>query len=257
MSHSLLKAVQLRVGYQHKALGGAIDLALHEGEVLALLGPNGSGKTTLFRTLLGLLKPVSGTVYLLDKALNTYSRRQIAQLAAYVPQAQIGSFDFTVEEMVIMGRYAAIGRFSQPSNKDRHIALACLRQLGIEQLANASYMRISGGQRQLVLIARALTQNAKILVLDEPTASLDFANQILVLDSICQLRAQGMAILLCTHQPEHALQVADRVALYNHGEIQTQGKAQDMLTVENLAQLYGLTSMQIKAHFKVQTKVDG
>lgn len=250
MNHSLLKAIQLQVGYNNKALGGVIDLALYEGEVLALLGPNGSGKTTLFRTLLGLLKPVSGNVHLLDKSLNEYSRRQIAQLAAYVPQAQIGSFGFSVEEMVTMGRYASIGRFSQPSNKDRQIALSCLRQLGIEHLADASYMRISGGQRQLVLIARALTQNAKILVLDEPTASLDFANQILVLDSISQLRTQGMAILLCTHQPEHALQVADRVALYNHGQIQALGKAREMLTVENLAQLYGLTVMQIEAHFK-------
>lgn len=254
MSEPLLSCQNLAIGYDGKAIGQDINLSLHSAEILALLGPNGSGKTTLFRTLLGLLKPIAGKVELFAKPLTSYPRKQLAQLLAYVPQAQVGAFAFSVEEMVLMGRYAYIGSFSQPNKTDKAIALACLEQLGIAHLAQQNFTQISGGQRQLVLIARALAQQAKVLVLDEPTASLDFANQILVLDCISQLRQQGMGILLCTHQPEHALLTADRVALYKEGQIEKLGMVEQTVTVSNLAVLYGLPEQQLTAHFNLQIK---
>ena len=167
----------LAIGYPDHTVGRGLDIALATGEVLALLGPNGGGKTTLLKTLLGLLKPKSGEVRLGDKPLGDYSIRDRARVIAYVPQVHIGTFAFTVETVVLMGRTAHGTLFSRPSARDRAVALAVLERFGIAALADRPYTMISGGERQLVLLARALAQEPQFVVLDEPTASLDFGNQ--------------------------------------------------------------------------------
>ncbi len=168
----------LAFGYAGEPVGRDVDLALEGGEVLCLLGPNGSGKTTLFKTLLGLLKVQAGEITLDSVPLADWSRRRLAQVMAYVPQAAAGYFPFTVLETVLMGRTARLGLFATPSRRDRLVAEAALAAVGIEHLENHIFTRLSGGQRQLTLIARALAQEPRILVMDEPTASLDFGNQI-------------------------------------------------------------------------------
>lgn len=140
--------------------------------------------------------------------------------------------------------------FAQPTQDDRHLALQVLTDLGIAHLASCNYPHISGGERQLTLIARALLQQPKILVLDEPTASLDFANQILVLEQIKRLRTQGLSVLLCTHQPEHALQIADRLALFKNGRIEKIGTVAQLGTAENLAWLYNVSVAHVYAQLK-------
>jgi len=235
---SALETSDLAIGYRHRPVGEGIDLTLAAGEVLCLLGPNGGGKTTLFRTLLGILPPLAGTVRVAGRPLADWSRKALATQIAYVPQSHAGLFAFTVEEVVLMGRTARLARFSTPSAHDRDIARSCLARLGIGHLAERIYLEISGGERQLALIARALAQEAAILILDEPTASLDFGNQLRVLKEIDALKAQGLSILMSTHQPEHALRVADRIALLKVGSIVAQGP-RALATAKTLAELYG------------------
>jgi iron complex transport system ATP-binding protein len=157
-------------------VGRGVSLAVGPGETLCLLGPNGSGKTTLFRALLGLLPAQGGRVRVGGDDLDRLSRREIANRMAYVPQAHAPPFPFAARDIVLMGRTARMGAFAAPGRADRAATDAAMERLGIGALADADYSRLSGGQRQLVLVARALAQEAPLLVMDEPTASLDFGN---------------------------------------------------------------------------------
>lgn len=235
-----LAAHGLAFGYAGEPIGRDVDLALAGGEVLCLLGPNGSGKTTLFKTLLGLLKPQGGEITLDGVPLARWSRRRLAQVMAYVPQAAAGYFPFTALETVLMGRTARLGLFATPSRQDRLAAEAALAALGIEDLKDHVFTRLSGGQRQLTLIARALAQEPQILVMDEPTASLDFGNQIRVLDHVRALARRHIGIVLATHDPDHALSCADRVALLRQGRLIGYGPPVEAITSVSLWALYGV-----------------
>jgi iron complex transport system ATP-binding protein len=191
---AMIEARGLTVGYGAVAVAGGIDLALSAGTVTCLLGPNGVGKTTLFKTLLGLIAPLTGSVDVGGESLAGLSRMAVARQVGYVPQASPPDFTYTVLDLVVMGRTAYLGPFSQPRQADYDVATAALDAVGIANLAERDSTRISGGQRQLVLIARALAQEAQVLVMDEPTASLDLANRILVLDKVRALAGDGRAV---------------------------------------------------------------
>lgn len=227
-------------GYRDREIGHAVSLSLAEGEVLALLGANGAGKTTLFKTMLGLLPVKAGEVALDGKPLSAWSRRERALRIAYVPQAHAAPFPFTVRDVVLMGRAAHLRAFAMPGERDRAIADAALESLGITGLADTPCTEISGGERQLALIARALAQQARIIVMDEPTANLDYGNQMRLLANIRTLAGQGLAIVLSTHNPDHALQVADRVALLKDGTLMALGAPAETLTPQTLKDIYGI-----------------
>jgi iron complex transport system ATP-binding protein len=218
-----LSADGLSIGYRGHLVGTGISLALEPGEVLCLLGPNGAGKTTLFRTLLGLQRPLGGAVLLDGQPVARMRPIEIARAMAYVPQAHVTEFSYTVLDVVLMGRTARLKPFASPGPADEKIARDKLASLGIGELAEHDYTRVSGGQRQLALIARSLAQEAAILVMDEPTASLDFGNQTLVLGRIRQLAREGYGIVLSTHDPDHALLVASRVAIIADGGLRAVG----------------------------------
>lgn len=238
-----LAAQKLAYGYPGRRIGNDVSLELNAGEVLCLLGPNGSGKTTLFRTLLGLLPVQDGAVMLDGGNLRTLQRDAIARLVSYVPQAHGAFFPYTVREVVLMGRTAHLGLFATPSARDHGAALDAIRRMGIAHLADATYTRISGGERQLTLIARALAQEARMVVLDEPTANLDFGNQVRVLERIRALAADGIGVLLSTHDPDHAFLCADRVAMLHDGALIACGAPEAVMTAAQLQQLYGVEVM--------------
>ena len=233
-----LEARGLDFGYAGRVVGRGLDLTLGKGEVLCVLGPNGSGKTTLFRTLLGLLPRLGGRVTIGGEDIERMPRGRIAREVAYVPQASSSYFDFSLAEMVLMGRTAHLGAFAAPGAHDRSLAHAALERMGIGTLAGRPVGAVSGGERQLALIARAIATEARTLVMDEPTANLDFGNQARVLSHVAALRDSGVSILLCTHDPDHAFHVADRVLLMREGSAVTLARTEAALTADNLSRLY-------------------
>jgi iron complex transport system ATP-binding protein len=234
----IVEGRDLTIGYPDHTVGRGLDVALKTGEVLALLGPNGGGKTTLLKTLLGLIKAKAGEVRLGGKPLAGYSIRERARVIAYVPQVHIGTFAFTVETVVLMGRTAHGSLFSRPSAHDRAVAQAVLERFGIARLSERPYTMISGGERQLVLLARALAQEPQFIVLDEPTASLDFGNQGKVMNEIRALAQSGHGVLFTTHDPNHALRAADRAYLLRGGARIAEGPVADVLNRGQLQELY-------------------
>ncbi|HET9718379.1 MAG TPA: ABC transporter ATP-binding protein [Pseudolabrys sp.] len=241
----ILSGHDLTIGYPDRIVGRQLDVSLATGEVLALLGPNGGGKTTLLKTLLGLLKAKAGEVRLGGKRLGDYSIRERARVIAYVPQVHIGTFAFTVETIVLMGRTAHNNLFSRPSARDREVAHGVLDRFGIASLADRPYTMISGGERQLVLLARALAQEPRFIVLDEPTASLDFGNQGKVMNEIRSLAKSGHGVLFTTHDPNHALRAADRAYLLRDGQRIADGPSTSVLNREQMEALYRTSVDQI------------
>lgn len=235
-----LAARGLAIGYPGRPVGQGLDLDLGEAEIVCLLGPNGCGKSTLFKTLLGLLRRRGGEVTLGGQPLDDLSRTELARRIAYVPQAHHGVFAFTARDYVLMGRTAHLGTFAAPGRTDAARAEEALAQMGIAGLADRIFAELSGGQRQLVLFARALAQASPLMVLDEPTASLDFGNQVTVLREVRRLARHGAGVLLATHAPDQALALADRVLLMREGRFVAAGKPAEVLTEAALAEVYGV-----------------
>lgn len=234
----MLAARDLAFGHPGRTIGTGLTLTLQPGRVLAVLGPNGSGKTTLLKTLLGLLPPHGGRLELDGQPLARCSVRQRARALAYVPQVHATAFAFTVEDVVLAGRTAHAGLLARPSAQDRLVAQAALQRLGIDALAQRPINAVSGGERQLALLARALAQQARAIVLDEPTASLDFGNQGRLLHEIRSLAGDGLAVLLTTHDPNHARRCADDALLMRDGRALGQGLARQVLRQDLLQALY-------------------
>jgi ABC-type cobalamin/Fe3+-siderophores transport system ATPase subunit len=228
----------ITAGYGRKPVIHGVSLALDSGEVLCLLGPNGSGKTTLFKTVLGLIQPVNGQVAIDGENTHRWPRARMARTLGYVPQAHTPPFAFRVRDVVLMARSVHIAAFASPGKRDQAIADEALERMGILSLAGELYTELSGGQRQLVLIARALAQQAQILVLDEPTANLDFSNQVLVLNHVRELARCGFAVLMTTHFPDFAFLCASRVALLKQGRILAMNGPEATLTEALLEEAY-------------------
>ena len=233
----MIQTHNLTVGY-HNPILSDLSLNFPKGQLHALLGPNGCGKTTLFKTLMGLLPRQGGQITLNGQPLETLSITERAREIAYVPQIHNHVFPYSVIEMVLMGRTAHIGMFSAPSQEDREHAIEALSTFGITHLAQQEFTKLSGGQRQLVTMARAIAQGASILVLDEPTASLDFGNEIRVLEEVGKMARRGWTVILSTHNPSHALQLADQVIVLNEGKVFAQGQSDQIITESNLSELY-------------------
>jgi iron complex transport system ATP-binding protein len=250
-----LAVERLAFGHPGAPVGRDVSFTVEAGEVLCLLGPNGGGKTTLFRTILRLLEPWDGVIRVDGEPIAGWTRTRMARCFGYVPQAQLGAFPFTVREVVLMGRTAHLGTFATPAAADRAIADAVLGELGVSELASRPYTELSGGERQLVLVARALAQEPTILVMDEPTASLDFGNQVRVLAQVQSLARRGIAVVLSTHDPDQAFLCAHRVALLHGGRLVALGTPAEVITAERLAATYGVSVdvVQVEQDGEVRT----
>ncbi len=222
-----------------KVLDGA-SLSLDEGQILCILGPNGAGKTTLLNCLARLLEPQQGKICLQGRDMKEMTEKEIARQVAYVPQLHVPSFDYRVLDFVMMGRAPGIGMFGKPTEEDEERCHKVLEEMGIEHLAERSYMEISGGERQQLLIARALVQDPKVILFDEPTAHLDYGNQHRVLSRIRKMAEAGYSVVITTHNPDHALLLGGGAALLSRDGKLVQGSTDDIVTEERLREIYGI-----------------
>lgn len=230
----------LTCGYESKAVVSCISCQVRDGEILCILGPNGVGKTTLFQSILGLQPLLGGSVQIDGVDICHWNARKRAQYLGYVPQTHTPPFPYTVMDVVVMGRVSRYGLFGAPQKADYEAALAVMQKLEIEYLKDCVYTQISGGERQMVLIARALAQNAKILLMDEPTANLDFGNQARVLSHICSLEKSGICVIMTTHNPEQAFQTSAKVLLLQRNGTHRLGSAREIVTPALMEETYGI-----------------
>lgn len=221
------KSISFRYSAKGPWIFEDVTVTASAGEVLAVLGPNARGKTTMLKCLSGLLTPVTGTV-------------TSSGTIGYVPQSHAVAFSFTVLDIVLMGRARKVRIYSSPTNADRDAALDALGRVGILHLADRDYGGLSGGERQLVLIARALVSGCDTIVLDEPASALDLRNQARVLTVLRGLADDGMAVVMTTHHPDHALHIAERSMLMVSADDQRVGATRELLGDELLSEMYGV-----------------
>lgn len=233
-----MQVEHLRCGYGNKNVVEDFSVEVESGEVLCILGPNGVGKTTLFKTILGHLPRQGGSIFLDGKETRTLTQKEQARLISYVPQGHGSPFAFTVLDVVAMGRIAHLDFFASPRKKDMEVAWNMLESLGITHLAGEVFTEISGGERQMVLIARALTQQPAFLMMDEPTSNLDFGNQVRVLKTVKKLAAQGLGIIMTTHDPDQVFQCNANAVLMMRSRQILSGTAEEIVTEENMLKAY-------------------
>jgi iron complex transport system ATP-binding protein len=243
-SELLLEVRGVSGGYSKNAVVRDVHLSLCAGDILCLLGPNGCGKTTLFRVLTQALPCLAGDVLLCGRSLRELPLREVARRIGYVPQSHAPRFPYTLRTLVAMGRTAHLGLLASPSRADFDLGQALLDHLDIGHLGDQAAQSVSGGELQLALVARALAQEPKILLMDEPTSALDYGNQVRVLDCITELAREGMAIVMTTHAPDQALRISHRTALMRAGHIVACGPTVDVVTGQALSALYGI-SLQV------------
>lgn len=244
-----LEVKNICFAYHSKAVGAKaqhgplvlnnVSFTLEDGEMVAFLGKNGAGKTTLLRIIPGFLPQISGEVLIDGVPVRTMSLQDKAKVIAYIPQFSHTAFAYTVKESVLMGRSPYISTFGKPSKQDEKRAEEVMEELGILQLKDRPTNEISGGERQLVLIARALMQNAKLLILDEPTSFLDYSNQLLVLEKATELTKKGYCCLYSTHNPDLALSYSSRVLAMKDGQVAFSVKPQELENCNALSSIYG------------------
>ncbi|AFM28050.1 ABC transporter ATP-binding protein [Desulfomonile tiedjei] len=239
----MIAVTDMHYRHPHAAVAvlNGMSFQAKSGQLTAILGPNGSGKTTLFKCISSIWKPQRGDVMYGGESILGTPHSKIARIIAVVPQEHEPPFPYSVLEAVSMGRAAHLGMFSVPSRSDYSKAEEAIARVGVAHLKDRPYTRISGGERQLVLIARALAQEAPVMLLDEPTSHLDFKNQVLVLKKVKEIAEQRKVTALMTiHDPNLAMLFCDRVVMINNGCVVSQGAAHEVITEENLSQVYGI-----------------
>ena len=236
----LLELESVRGGYGRQEIVKGVSCAADHGDILCLVGPNGCGKTTLFRLLLAVLPTTGGSIRIGGKETKTLSPKALANLIAYIPQYHTPVFAYTVLDVVIMGRASHLSAFEAPKAVDRDAAFEALEKVNAAHLANQKYTALSGGQRQLILIARAICQSAQVFVMDEPAANLDYANHQLLMEVVADLAKRGYCVVMSTHSPEHPASIGTKVLLMRAGQVAAFGPPQEVITPEHLQAVYGI-----------------
>ncbi len=238
MAELPIDARQLRFRYSGEPVVREVSLTLRPGELLGVIGPNGSGKSTLLRLLSGVLRPEAGEVRLLGRHLGTYSRSELGRMIAVVPQQTLIEFPFSVMEVVLMGRAPHLGGFAFEGDRDVTIAREAMRRTGVDHLAARRIHELSGGERQRVIMARALAQDAQVLLLDEPAAFLDIRHEVEIYDLLREVAAEGRSIISVLHDLNLAALYCDRVALLQDGRLAHLGPPAEVITYANVTAVY-------------------
>ncbi|HDM23462.1 MAG TPA: ABC transporter ATP-binding protein [Candidatus Bathyarchaeota archaeon] len=244
-----LKVTGIKFSYDGEFTLENISFTVGRGEILVLLGPNGSGKTTLLKIVTGLLKPLKGTIELDGFNLSSMNIRDRSRLVSYVPQD--GSFipPYTVINYVVTGRTPFMGMFSTPTRRDYEIAWNVLKRLGMEKLGTRPITRISGGERRLAMIARALVQRPKLLALDEPTSHLDYRNQVKILNTVRELaQKENVIVILSLHDPNQALAYGDKVFVLSNGKPIAYGSPSKVIDADLIRKVYGVEVEVVEVH---------
>jgi iron complex transport system ATP-binding protein len=235
-----VNVVNLSFSYGSLEVLHDISFTAADGELLAVMGPNGGGKSTLFQCILGLLSGYKGQLIINGQDIRKIGIHEMSKQVAYIPQLHSPVFNFKVFDVILMGTSSQVSAVRNPGREQVALAEQALETMGISHLKDRGYTRISGGERQLVLIARALAQKAKTLVMDEPTSNLDFGNQIRILTHIKKLARDGYTIIISTHNPDQASLYADKAIALFGGNIFRQGKPAEIITSELILKLYNV-----------------
>ena len=231
----------LSFGYFDTEIFRNFSLEIDEGETLTILGPNGSGKTTLLKLIQKIILPKSGDIIISGKNINNITNKALSKSTSFVPQIHNQTFPYRVIDFVLMGRNPYISDYSIPKEEDIEIANKVLEEMGLYYLKDRPYTDISGGELRLVLIARGIVQNTEILLLDEPTAFLDFKNQLIVLETIKELKEKKkLTVIMTLHNPNEAYKYSDKILLIKKGEVISYGKPIDVINDENLKKVYSV-----------------
>ncbi len=217
-----------------------VSFDIPDGTLVNVLGPNGVGKSTLFRCILGLNGGYEGQILVNGKDMKKLSIKERAREISYIPQSHSSVYDYEVLDVVLMSTGNDLGMLRTPRREHVARAYAALERVGIERMAHRTYTQISGGEQQLVLIARAIAQDAKTIIMDEPTSALDYGNTVRVLSCVRQLAREGLSIVQSTHQPDHAFLYSDRTLVINRGRVASYGSPKEVITKELVSDLYGV-----------------
>jgi len=251
----MLELNNISCGYNKMPIYEGINFKVHSGSIVCIMGRNGIGKTTLLKTILGSLNILNGSIILNGKDILSYNNKERAQQIGYVPQSHVPPFPYSVRDVVVMGRTPHLSMFSVPGDADYSQADEILEKIGIEYLREKIYTQISGGERQLVIIARALIQNPKILIMDEPTASLDYGNQIKIINTIKALSKEKISVIMTTHHPEQAFECADLVVAMTENKVISTGLPVEILTEELIEEIYGVKVTVQKINVEGKEKI--
>lgn len=249
----LLEINNIEFSYnEKKKIFEDISFSIDEGDILCILGPNGAGKSTLIKCINGLLKLNKGDILFKGKNITMMDNDELAKKMGYIPQTHSSTFAFRVIDIVLLGRVPHLGLTESPGKKDYKIAENAMESLGIAHLKDKLYNEISGGERQLVIMARVLTQQPEILLLDEPTSHLDFGNQIRTLGIINKLSKNGLSVIMTSHYPDHAFISSNKVVIMNNGTLMAVGSPEDVVTEENMRNAYEINVkiMDVEDHRK-------
>lgn len=233
----------LNFSYGEKDILNNISLKIVNGNIISILGPNGSGKTTLLKLLLGILSPNSGEILFNSQKITKINSKKFSKFVAYIPQIHENTFGYTVEDIVLMGRMPHKKFFSNFNAQDIKIASEALEILNIECLKNEIFSFLSGGQKQMVLIARAIAQKAKVFIMDEPVNGLDFGNQYRLLDKIKSLSGQGITFIKTSHYPDHVFYSSDEAIFIDKGKILAKGTPTDIINSKIIKKVYDVNSV--------------
>lgn len=235
-----MKIENLHFSYGSREVLKGVSFGIDDSGFVSVLGPNGAGKSTLFRCMLGLLEPSEGSVHICGRNIRQMPPAELSHRVAYIPQSHTPVFNFSVFDMVLMGTTAQLSRFSSPGKKEAQLAEAAMERIGISHLRSRGCGNISGGELQLALIARAIAQQAKILVMDEPSASLDYGNKLRLMETVKGLTREGYTVIQSTHDPDQAYLYSDQILALYDGKLLARGTPQETISSSLISRLYGV-----------------